>query len=106
MQQYIVYARDGADAEALERRIKSRPAHFENVGKMKAKGNFIIGGAMLDNEGKMIGSMMIVQFETQEELRQWLDTEPYIVGKVWERFEVNPFRVADIEKYFLQLNNQ
>jgi uncharacterized protein len=104
MQQYIIYARDGADPEAPGRRLKNRTAHFENARKMKANGNFIFGGAILDNEGKMTGSVMIVQFETTEELQRWLDSEPYIIGKVWGKFEIHPFKAADIEKYFLQLN--
>ena len=94
MQQYIVYGWDGTDEQALERRMNARPAHFENSRRIKATGNFILGGAMLNDEGKMIGSTMVVQFETKEELQQWLDTEPYITGKVWEKTDIRPFRVA------------
>jgi uncharacterized protein len=39
---------------------------------------------------------MIMQFETTEELQHWLDNEPYLTGKVWGRFEIRPFKVADI----------
>ena len=73
-----------------------RPAHFENARKLKANGNFITGGAMLNDEGKMIGSMMVVQFETKEQLQQWLDTEPYITGKVWEKMDIRPFKIAEV----------
>ncbi|MEI9945972.1 MAG: YciI family protein [Chitinophagaceae bacterium] len=103
MQQYIVHAWDGTDDKALERRMASRNAHFENARKMKAAGSLILGGAMLNKEGKMIGSTMVVQFEKPEELQHWLSIEPYIVGNVWERFEVHPFRAADIEKYFAEM---
>lgn len=104
MQQYIIHAWDDTDENALERRMKSRPAHFANARKMQSDGNFVFGGAMLNNEGRMIGSTMVVQFETNEELQYWLGTEPYIVGNVWKNFQVHSFKVADIEKYFLQLN--
>ncbi|MGZ5222215.1 MAG: YciI family protein [Chitinophagaceae bacterium] len=96
MQQYIMHAWDGTDEQALERRMKSRPAHFENARKLKANGNFIMGGAMLSDEGKMIGSTMVIQFETKEQLQNWLDSEPYITGKVWEKMDLRPFRVADV----------
>jgi uncharacterized protein YciI len=59
---------------------------------IKTRKNFIIGGAMLNDEGKMIGSMMVVQFETKEQLQQWLDTEPYIAGKVWQNIDIRPFK--------------
>jgi uncharacterized protein YciI len=96
MQQYIVFAWDGTDDKALERRMNSRPAHFECARTLKSGNNLILGGAMLDDTGKMIGSTMVVQFETEEELKDWLEREPYIKNKVWEKFEVKPFRVAAV----------
>jgi uncharacterized protein len=96
MQQYLVYAWDGTDEQAMERRMNARPAHFDNSRKIKATGNFVIGGAIMNNEGKMIGSAMVVQFETKEQLQQWVDTEPYITGKVWEKIDIRPFRVAEV----------
>jgi uncharacterized protein len=64
--------------------------------KLKSENNFILGVAMLDDAGKMIGSTMVVQFETEEGLKEWLDKEPYIKGRVWEKFEMRPFRVAGV----------
>lgn len=96
MQQYIIYAWDGTDEQALDRRMKARPSHFERAAALKANGNFILGGAMLNEEGKMIGSTMVVQFETKEKLQEWLDTEPYVLGEVWEKIDARPFRVATV----------
>lgn len=96
MQQYIVYAWDGTDDQALERRMKARPAHFKEANRLKANGNFVLGGAMLNDEGKMIGSTMVVQFETAAQLQGWLDAEPYMTGSVWEKIDIRPFRVADV----------
>jgi uncharacterized protein len=96
MQQYLVHALDGTDEQALERRMNARPAHFDNSRRIKANGNFVLGGAILNDERQMIGSMMVVQFETKEELQQWIDTEPYITGKVWQKIDIRPFRVAGV----------
>jgi len=96
MRQYIMHAWDGTDEQALERRMNNRLFHFENARKLKANGNFILGGAMLNEKGKMIGSTMIMQFETEEQLQQWLDTEPYITGKVWQKIDLRPFKIADV----------
>ena len=96
MLQYIVYAWDGTDDSALERRMNARPAHFEYARKLKSENNFILGGAMLDDAGKMIGSTMVVQFESEEGLKVWLEEEPYVNGKVWEKIEIRPFRVAAV----------
>ncbi|MCU0326391.1 MAG: YciI family protein [Spirosomaceae bacterium] len=96
MQQYVIIAHDGIDENALDRRMNIRPFHLDGAKKLKENGNFVIGGAMLDDNGKMIGSVMIVQFETEAELRQWEATEPYIVDGVWAKYEIKPFRVANV----------
>ena len=96
MQQYLLYAWDGTDDQALERRMNARPAHFEGARKLKANGNFIFAGALLNDQQKMIGSTMVVQFATPEELKDWMSKEPYIVNNVWKKIEVHPFKVAEI----------
>lgn len=96
MQQYLIHAWDGTDEKALERRMAARPAHLDGAKKLKADGNYVLGGAMLSEEGKMIGSTMIVRFDTEAQLRQWLDAEPYITSKVWQKVAVHPFRIADV----------
>ena len=97
MLQFIITAHDDAtDPFSLERRMNMRPLHLQGAAALRASNNFIIGGAFLDENGRMAGSVMIVQFETEEELQQWLRTEPYITGKVWHKVEVKPFRVADV----------
>jgi uncharacterized protein len=96
MNQYLITAYDGTDENALDRRMSIRPFHLEGAKKLKENGNFIIGGAMLNDEGKMVGSTMILQFENPEELQTWIDSEPYIQKGVWVKFEVKPFRVANV----------
>jgi len=94
--QYVVHAYDFTDEGAYARRLAVRPAHFEGVRRLKAAGEFIIGGALLDAGGKMIGSMMVVDFATEEALNQWLEQEPYVTGQVWEQIDIKPFRKADV----------
>jgi hypothetical protein len=94
MKQYVIIARDGEDANALQRRMQIREKHLSGASLLKANGQFLIGGAMLDADNKMRGSVMIVQFETQEDFDHWYSTEPYIVNGVWKDIEVKPFRVA------------
>jgi uncharacterized protein YciI len=97
MNQYLIYAWDGTDPEALTRRMAARPDHFRQAAKLKSAGNLIIGGAILNQEQKMVGSVMIVQFESERGLNDWLAIEPYILGKVWVKWEVHPYRVAEVQ---------
>jgi uncharacterized protein len=96
MRQFLITALDGTDESAIDRRMSARPLHFAKATELKASGNFVIGGAMLDDDGLMIGSMMVVQFPSEKELQEWMDHEPYIQGNVWQKIEVRPFKVADV----------
>lgn len=94
MPQFLVVAHDGTDPEALDRRMATRPAHLANVKPLFEAGNIIAGGAMLDDAGKMVGSAQIVEFATRADLDRWLETEPYVTQKVWQRIEITPMRLA------------
>ena len=96
MKQYVIIARDGADDQALNRRKEVRPVHLAGAAKLKANNNFVIGGAMLNEASQMEGSVMILQFETEEQFQYWYDNEPYITGGVWKIIEVKPFKVAEV----------
>jgi len=95
--QFLLVAYDGTDNEALERRMKARPAHLENVAVLKKRGEFLLGGAILDDNGKMIGSMIVYDFPERALLDKYLENEPYIVDKVWGKIDIRPFRLAQIE---------
>ena len=94
--QYVIHAYDHTDADAPERRMAVRPAHFDYVRQLKANGQFVLGGALLDPDGRMIGSMLILDLETGEQLTQYLNTDPYVVEGVWDKIDVKPFRRAEV----------
>ena len=96
MLQYVIIAQDGKDEEALERRKNTRAVHLAGAKKLKENNNFILGGAILDEQGNMRGSVMMVQFESELDFKKWYDNEPYITGGVWQDIDVKPFRVADV----------
>jgi uncharacterized protein YciI len=96
MPQFLILATDFTDDEALQRRMSVRQDHLQRMRVEKLGGKFIIGGAKLDEEGRMIGSMLIVELEDKEAVREWIREDPYITGKVWDVVEIIPFRVAGV----------
>src|SRR5579875_213251 len=92
--QWLIIARDGTDPEAPERRQRARPAHLEGAARLQADGHLLMGGAILDDSGRMIGSAAVADFSTREELDEWLRTDPYVTGGVWQQIEVIPYRAA------------
>lgn len=92
--QFLIIAHDGNDDGALDRRMAVREAHLEGARKRSASGMTILGGAMLDDDGKMIGSASVVEVESRAELDAWLEADPYVTGDVWRNITVTPFRRA------------
>ncbi len=92
--QYLILAYDFKDKEALQRRLNAREAHISLGDQMRREGKLLFGVAILNDEGTMIGSMLIGEFEDREQLDAWLTIEPYVTGKVWETCEVKPCKVG------------
>ncbi|MBN8659998.1 MAG: YciI family protein [Candidatus Melainabacteria bacterium] len=92
--QFVVTGYDGDDAQALERRLHKREEHLKLAEKMKSQGRLLFATALLDENEKMVGSILVVDFAGREEVDAWLKTEPYVTGKVWLKVDVRPCRVA------------
>ncbi len=54
----------------------------------------LVGGAILNEAGDMIGSMLLVEFLDRKDLDAWLARDPYVTEGVWREIEVHPFRTA------------
>jgi uncharacterized protein YciI len=91
---YAVIARDGTDPEAKARRLAVRPAHLERVVPFVERGRVLIGGAILDEDGDMVGSILLTDFASREEVEAWVADDPYVTGGVWKEIEVLDFRPA------------
>lgn len=93
---YVIHAYDPTDPDALDRRMAVRPAHLDYVRQLKEKGQFILGGALLNSDGQMIGSMLLLNMETEDQLTEYMKSDPYIVQGIWEKIDVKPFRQASV----------
>jgi hypothetical protein len=92
--QFLLLAYDGNDPEALQRRLNVREEHLKKISRLKMAGEYLFGGAILDDNDKMIGSMIVYEFPDRQSLDERLKDEPYITGDVWEKIEIQPFRHA------------
>lgn len=98
MKQFIVRAYDGEGK--LPRRMEVRPRHFENMERMKE--HVLCAGGMLDGDGKMMGSLLVMEFDNRAQLDHYLATEPYVVEHVWERIEVEQMNVVILDKEIIR----
>lgn len=95
--QFVVTALDYTDADALNRRMARREEHLAGVRQLIADGRFLSGGAILDDDGKMIGSTLHLDFPTRADLDAQLGGDPYVSGKVWETIDVRQVRLVPLK---------
>ena len=77
-----------------ERRLAAREAHLAMAKRLKEEGTLIQGGALLDGEGAMIGSMLIIKAEDRDALDAILAADAYVQQGVFQTIEVTEYRPA------------
>lgn len=93
--QFLIIGLDGTDEEAMERRLAVRDAHITLGEELRQSGNMWYGAAIRDDDGKMIGSALFMDFASEVELQEGLDREPYVTGKVWQSIEIRKCSTRD-----------
>ena len=88
--QYIIKAYDGEGM--LDKRMEIRPRHLEGIERIKE--HVICAGGLLDDEGKLKGSVLIMEYESREQLDEYLANEPYVQENVWQKIEVERMNVV------------
>lgn len=91
--EFMIIGRDGTDAGALGRRLAVREQHLACFDTFCKSGHFTYGCAMLDDNQQMVGSVIVCEFASRDELEAlWLSHEPYVVGDVWRDIEITQIR--------------
>jgi uncharacterized protein YciI len=75
---------------SLSLRLSARPKHLEFL--KTVLGKIMYGGALLDDEGKQIGSMLIVDVADQAEADAFADNDPFVDAGLFASTSVQPFR--------------
>lgn len=88
--QFVIKAYDGEGK--LEKRMEVRPRHLQGMAELGS--HVICAGGLLDDSGKMKGSLLVTEFKDREELDAYMAKEPYVVEKVWEKIEVERLNVV------------
>ena len=92
--QFVIRAIDGVGK--LAKRMEVRPRHFEGMDRLKD--HLVCAGGLLDGAGNLKGSVLVMEFETREELDDYLSHEVYVVEGVWEHITVDQMNVAYLDK--------
>ncbi len=91
---YLVLAHDGTDPEAPERRRRVRPRHLEELRPLVEDGKVPLGGAILDEQGAMVGSAMLIEAEDLAAAHALVKQDIYTREGVWQGYDIYPFKRA------------
>jgi uncharacterized protein YciI len=80
---FIINAPDYPDA--LERRMAARQSHLDALAGLKAEGKVLYAAALLNDNGDMAGSVLVMDLPDRAAVDAWLTGEPYILQNVWDK---------------------
>jgi hypothetical protein len=93
---YAIVSEDVADSGSL--RAKARPQHIARLEEMRDNGKLIIAGPCpaIDSpdpgSNGFSGSIVIAEFPSLEDAKQWADSDPYVEAGVYSSVVVKPFK--------------
>ena len=93
---YMIYSTDVENS--LEHRKTARPAHLARLQELDEQGRLFTAGPLpaIDSaepgEAGFTGSLVIAEFNSLEDAREWAADDPYVAGGVYENSIVKPFK--------------
>lgn len=85
---YVIDCKDKTNA--LQTRLDTRSAHLAYLEQYAE--NLVMAGPFLCPDGNMIGSMLIVAFETRDEVEKFCASDPYALAGLFESVAIRPWR--------------
>ncbi len=93
---YAIMSEDVADS--LPKRQSVRPAHLARLQTLQDAGRLILAGPhpAIDSENPaeagFTGSLIVAEFASLEEAKNWANADPYMDAGVYVRVVVKPFK--------------
>lgn len=84
--------------ESLSLRQATRTEHLARLSALQDQGRLLLAGphpAIDNNEpgtAGFTGSLIVAEFTSLQEAREWADNDPYRVAGVYEHITVKPFK--------------
>jgi len=93
---YAILSEDVVDS--LEKRKSARPAHLQRLQDLQDAGHLIIAGphpaidSNTPGEAGFTGSLVIAEFASLQDAKDWADEDPYVAAGVYSNVTVKPFK--------------
>lgn len=93
---YVIHSKDNPNS--LEKRLNARPDHIKRLKFLLNQGRLMVAGPLpaIDNEDPgpngYEGSLVIAEFDSLEDAREWAQNDPYVTNEIYHSFTVQPFK--------------
>lgn len=93
---YMILGQDAEDS--LARRAQTRDAHLARINALLDDGRLLLAGPLpaIDSADPgpagFTGSLVVAEFTSLQEAREWAEADPYIQSGAWTGAEVKPFK--------------
>jgi uncharacterized protein len=77
---------------SLDLRMKIRPDHIAYLNGLESQAKF--AGPFLDDEGKMCGTLVVIESENREGAEKIVANDPYVLGGLFAKVEIRAWRWA------------
>ena len=89
MANFMVYALDKPNRQTA--RLMARDAHRARLCEHDHPVRVMIGGPLLDDDGGMVGTMLVVEAESMDLVRRFVDQDPYVCTDVYASVAIHHF---------------
>lgn len=93
---YVIYSEDVENS--LPKRKEARPAHLARLQDLTNQGRLLVAGPCpaIDSEDPgeagFTGSVVIADFSSLQQAKEWADADPYIAAGVYKNVVVKPYK--------------
>jgi len=91
---YAIVSHDKPGAHALRASLK--PAHLDYL--VARQHLLLAGGAILDDQGRAIGALVVVDTDDAREAKAFIAEDPFTTGGLFESSQVMPWRQAFFDR--------
>ena len=80
--------------------MAARPAHLQRLEALRDQGRLILAGPhpAIDSDDPgtagFTGSLVVAEFDSLEDAKDWADEDPYRAAGVYEQLTVKPFKLV------------
>jgi uncharacterized protein YciI len=88
---FAIYTRDKAGHKAL--RDEHRAAHYAYLQQHQHR--LIASGGLQDDDGvEMLGGLIIIDVDSLDEVREFVDHDPFTIAKLFDRVDIVRWKIA------------